>query len=289
VLVADAGVRVVAAIAVAVLADPPSLPAFGWTLPAAVALVHVPVLALLVIGLRRNTTAAPARRREGGAATHLSVHALGNLTVGSLCAQGLLNAAPVLVTAVAAPGERPTAAAFVAGFTLVRLPLFVAVPLQSTLIPPLADIGAAGNRALQRQLVLRLLWLVTVGAAVAGIAGGLAGPAVVSVVFGSRYALPGGALAVLAVGSMLHLGLLVASQALVAAARHRDSALAWIAGLVTAALVFAVVPDLVARATWAFALGSAVALAWCTTVLLRRVARAPRHLDEPADLREPTP
>jgi O-antigen/teichoic acid export membrane protein len=290
VLLADAGLRVAAAIAVAVFADPPSVSAFGWTLPAAVALAHLPVLAVWLGGRRRRSGGAHAAEGQGLTAHDLSLRALGNLLVGSLCAQGLLNAAPVLVTGAAGPDERMIAAAFVASFTLVRIPLFVAVPLQSTLIPPLTDIGAAGDRALQRRLVLRLLWLVAAFAVVAGVVGGLAGPPVVSLVFGDRYALPDTDLAVLAVGSIVHLGLLVASQALVAGARHRDSALAWFAGLVTAVLVFAVVPGLVARAALAFALGSAVALAWSTTVLLRRAAagdlRGQRH---PADFREPAP
>ena len=58
------------------------------------------------------------------------------------------------------------------------------------------------------------------------------GPALVSLVFGERYALPGTeGIALLAVGSALHLGLLVASQTLVASARHRAGvAVVWVAG-----------------------------------------------------------
>jgi O-antigen/teichoic acid export membrane protein len=288
-LMADAGLRVAAAIVVVVLGDPPSVPAFAWTLPAAVAVAHISAIPMLRPGRRGAPRGAPAGAGEESTAHDVSLRALGNLIVGSLCAQCLLNAAPVLVTGAAAPDERTIAAAFVASFTLVRIPLFVAVPLQSTLIPPLTDIRAAGDHGLQRRLVLRLLWWVAAVAVLAGVVGGFAGPPVVSLIFGDRYALPGTDLAVLAAGSVVHVGLLVASQALVAAARHRHSAFAWIAGLATAALVFAVVPDLVARATWAFALGSAAALAWSATVLLRRAAGAPEGQHEPAGLREPTP
>jgi O-antigen/teichoic acid export membrane protein len=262
VLVVDAGLRVAGAVAVAALADPPSVEAFGWTLVAALALAHLPLLARLLWTRPRPAGAAPPPPR-------LALADLGHLVVGALCAQALLNAAPVLVTGAAEPAERPLAAAFVATFTLVRLPLFVVVPLQSALIRPLAAVGASGDRGRLRRLLLRLTGLVVAAAGVAAVVGALAGPPVVALLFGSRYVLPGADVAVLAAGIVVHLGLLVTSQALVASGRHRDSAIGWTVGLVAAAVLFWVVPDLVARAALAFAGGSAAALGWTTLVLYR--------------------
>jgi hypothetical protein len=77
---------------------------------------------------------------------------------------------------------------------------------------------------------------------------------------------------VLAAGTGLSIGLLVAGQALVAGARHRDAALAWSAGLVAGAVLFAVVPGLVERAAFSFTGGCAVAFLVAAALLLGRTA-----------------
>ena len=277
VMVVDAALRVLLAAGVAVWLPSGSAAAFGWTLPVAVALAHVP---LLVVVLRRPP--GPVRALGAADRTPGVARAVGQLTVGSLCGQVLLNAAPVLVTAVAAPDERLLADQFVVCFTLVRVPLFVAVPLQSALIPGLTELQRTGDRralgAALRRLVVGTAGLCAVGALV----GLLAGPPLVSLLFGARYALPGADLAVLAVGSALYVGLLVSSQALVAGARHLGSAVAWCAGLAAAAVVFLLVPDLVARAGAAFAVGSGAAFLTATALLLHRPARpAPAAVEAP--------
>ncbi|MGY1606878.1 MULTISPECIES: lipopolysaccharide biosynthesis protein [unclassified Geodermatophilus] len=264
VLFAEAVLRLAAAGAVAAFAGPDGAGDFGWTLAAAVLLAHAPVL--LRFGRRRSSSPGDDRRLR------LRWGDVGHLMVGSLCAQALLNAAPVLVTAVAMADERVLAAQFVAGFTLVRLPLFVAVPLQGALIPALT--GAGASRDAVRRLVGRTAAGVAAVAAAGGLLGWLAGPALVGVLFGDRYALDGGSLAVLAVGSGLYLGLLLTGQALLVDGRHRDVATVWVTGLAVAGVVFAVVPDLVLRAGLAFTLGSGAALAVSLGLLLagRRAA-----------------
>ncbi len=266
VLLADAGLRVAGALAVSRATGAVTPAALGWTLVAAIGLAHVPVLAVVLAGRRAGPAAEPSR---------VELPAIGSLLVGTLCAQALLNAAPVLVAAGAAAGDGLAAASFVAAFTLVRLPLFVAVPLQSALIPVLVDAGVERSSAGRSRLVRRLLLAVAALAATAAVLGALAGPRVVALVFGDRYTVPATVVAVLAAGSILHLGQLVAGQALVAAGRHRDNALSWVLGLGVAAVVVAVVPGSTAPAAWAFALGSAAALTWCTVVLLRPTPVAP--------------
>jgi O-antigen/teichoic acid export membrane protein len=286
VLLVDAGLRVAAAAAVATLADPPTVEAFGWTLVAALALAHLPLLAVLLWPRPRAGTAGAVSPVVEAGRQRLALPALGHLMLGALCAQALLNAAPVLVNGAAEASERDLAAAFVAAFTLVRIPLFVAVPLQSALLRPLAAVGSSGDRPRQRRLLLRLAGLVAVAAACAAAVGGVAGPPLVALVFGDRYVLPGPDVAVLAAGSIAHLGLLVTSQALVAAGRHRDSAASWVAGLVAAVLLFWAVPDLVARAALAFSGGSAVALLWSAVVLFRAVRPGTARRPAPAGRRE---
>lgn len=267
VLLLDSALRVLGAAVVAATVARPTAADFGWTLVAAVAVAHVPLVLVLVLrGAAADRRPLPAEP----AAPRLRLRAVGQLMVATLCAQALLNAAPVLVTSAASPGQRAEAAAFVASFTLVRLPLFVAVPLQSALLPALTEVAASTDAAAHRRGVLRLAAAVAGLAVVTAAVAAVAGPAVVRLVFGPRYALSGGELAVLSAGSILYLGLLLTTQALVAVERHRDSAVAWIAGLVVAAAVFAAVPALVPRVTAAFLAGSGAALLLGTAALVRR-------------------
>ncbi|WP_448615661.1 lipopolysaccharide biosynthesis protein [Modestobacter sp. URMC 112] len=266
VLLVDSGLRVVFATGLTVLVPGADAADYAWTLVAAMALAHLPYLAL---ALRRRPAAAPQDGADADAGSGRPfTAAISHLLVGSLCAQVLLNAAPVVITALADGDEQTVAARFVASYTLVRLPLFVAVPLQSALIPLLTRVQAEGDAATLRRIVGRGLAAVA-GLCAAGAAVGLfAGPALVSLVFGARYALTGPQIAVLALGSALHLGLLVASQALVASARHRQVAVVWVTGLAAAGVLLAAVPDLVLRAGLAFTVGSGAALAVAAAVLL---------------------
>ena len=279
VMLVDAGLRVGLASVAALWLSGRTASAFGWTLPAAIALAHVPVL----LAILRRPSPEPASPPVQQVPRRGVGRAVGQLAVGALCGQVLLNAAPVLVAAVAAPHERLLAAQFVACFTLVRVPLFVAVPLQSALVPGLTELQRGGDRRAVRGVFTRLLAGTGALCVLGGTVGLLAGPALVLVLYGDRYALPGRDLAVLAVGSALYVGLLVSGQALVAGGRHHSSAAAWTAGLVAAAVVFAAVPGLVARAELSFTVGSAVAFVVAAALLLRGGAPVPAAAALPGD------
>ena len=182
----------------------------------------------------------------------------------------LLNAAPVLVSGLATEATGDLADQFTATFTLVRLPLFVAVPLQSALVPLLTRLSTDGAAGALRRFVLTLAAGIAGLAVLGGLLGLTIGPPLVELLFGERYALPAGPTALLAVGSGLYLGLLVVSQALLASGLHRQVAIGWAIGLGAAGLAFALVPDLVLRAALGFTVGSGVALVWGVVVLLRR-------------------
>jgi O-antigen/teichoic acid export membrane protein len=266
VLLVDSGLRGVLALALARSAPDADGGSYAWTLVIAMGLAHLPLLGWLL--LRRGSP--PPDPRDPGAGPF--VRAVGHLLVMALCAQALLNAAPVLITALATPGEEVLAAQFVASFTLVRLPLFVAVPLQSAMIPGLVQLQTQEDGGRLAGLLRRGLAIVVLLGLVAAAVGLWLGPWVVGLVFGDVYALPGSDIAVLAAGSVLYLGLLVAGQALVAAGRHRAVAAVWVAGLLVAGLCFLLVPDLVLRAALAFTAGSGAALACATVALLRHHA-----------------
>lgn len=268
-LLLDASLRVGAAVAVVVLLPDAGPAAFAWTLVAAISLAHLPVLAVLARS-RARTAPVLAATPVPGPGPFLA--AVGALLIGTLCAQVLLNAAPVLVSGLATEATGEIADQFTATFTLVRLPLFVAVPLQSALVPLLTQLSTTGTAGALRRFVLALSAGIAGLAVLGGVLGLTIGPPLVELLFGARYALPAGSTALLAVGSGLHLGLLVVSQTLLASGRHRQVAVGWATGLVVGGLAFALVPDLVLRAALGFTLGSAAALVFGVAVLLRRSA-----------------
>lgn len=272
VLLLDSGLRVALASIVGVLAPEAGSTVYAWTTVGAAALAHLPLLALTVCGRRSQ-----ARRTPGGdsgsseAAERRSIApAVGHLLLGTLSAQVLLNASPVLVSAAAGRAAAGSAAAYVACFTLVRLPLFVAVPLQSALVPLLVGAARSGGATAVRSVALKVLAGTAAVAAAGWVLGTTIGPALVGLLFGDEYRLSGSTVGLLALGAGLHVGLLVLSQVLVATELHRRVAMVWVTGVLVAAATFVTVPDLVLRATLAFTLGTAAALVTSTVFVTSR-------------------
>ncbi|MCS7484788.1 lipopolysaccharide biosynthesis protein [Umezawaea endophytica] len=263
-LVVDTALRVLFALGLgyAVVTDSAG---FAWTLVAAIAVAHLPVLLLVPRG-------------PGSVSTSDFRRAVLPLLFGSVCAQLLLNGLPVVVAATATDSD--TAGRFLAAFLLVRVPLFVAVPLQTALLPSLAKLSREGGRVLVRALV-RLTAVLAASGVVGAVFAGLLGPRLVRLVFGDSYVLAGGDLVLMAIGVVAHLGLIITTQALVASALHTKVAQAWLVGIAGAAATFALVPDLLLRAELSFLVGSG--LGWLTGMFLLttsgedRRARRPGH------------
>jgi O-antigen/teichoic acid export membrane protein len=169
----------------------------------------------------------------------------------------LLNGLPVLVPVLAStPAEATDAGRLLAAFTLSRIPLFLVVPLQSALLPMLTAALAGGDRA-KLVRMMRLLALGLLGLGGAGVlVGWLAGPWLVGLIFGEQYVLGGMHVALLALGVAAYIVLVLVTQVLVASVRHRLVAWSWLSGLLVAAVVMVLVPDLLLRAELAFLLGS---------------------------------
>jgi O-antigen/teichoic acid export membrane protein len=255
IMLADTVLRVLFAGAVALLAADPGSPAFAWTLVAAIGLAHAPQLFLLatrrtrlgqVPAMGTHTVTVPEVRR-----------AVAPLLLGSLCAQLLLNGPPVLIPALAQNELEVTRAGqFLAAFTLARVPLFLVVPLQTALLPVFTALLYTGDRATLRRVLAGLaVGLATLGAAALAL-GYFVGPLLVGLIFGDQYVLGGRDVALLAVGVAGYIGLVLVTQVLVAAVRHRLVAVSWLAGVVVAALVLFTVPDLLLGAELAFLAGS---------------------------------
>ncbi|THG30835.1 lipopolysaccharide biosynthesis protein [Naasia lichenicola] len=250
VLTVDSILRVMLALVVALTIGrglPADAALFAIGLAVAILLAHLPVLG----GLR----AVPGTR----APIPVVRAAVISLVGGTLSAQVLLNVGPLLIGALSETAG--AAGAFQATFSVARIPLFMLVPLQAALVAPLAAQVAAGRTSEMIRLMLTIAGaiagLAIVGAAVAG----WLGPWIIGLVFGQGRALAAPLVALLVAGVFVHVGLVVSTQALIGAGRHRQASTAWIAAvLVFAATVLILRPSIgiVPSVSVAFAGGSLI-------------------------------
>jgi O-antigen/teichoic acid export membrane protein len=143
--------------------------------------------------------------------------------------------------------------------------------LQGRILPYLVGVVGIGDNARLGRYV-RGVVLVGAGLAlVGGIVGWLAGPEVVSLLFGEEYAPTSVVAALTAAGVMAAASAQIAGQVLVAEARTPRLAGAWLGGLlvaVIATLALGGEPDL--RVALAFAIGEGVALILMALLAIRR-------------------
>ncbi|MBF4617287.1 hypothetical protein ITJ44_04265 [Clavibacter sp. VKM Ac-2873] len=290
VLLTDSGLRVVLALAVLLLLTLTQLPdAVSWfaaALLAAIGLAHVPVL-LRAHAREADPVAAasgaddavdPALVAVEGAVVDEAAatpdgtgirRAYLALLGAGVCAQLLLNAGPVVIAAL----DRTvgTAGAFQATFSVARVPLFMLVPLQGLIVPPLvAYVRRGETAALIRRMSLLAALIAGVGV-VAGVVAALAGPWVITLVFGSGRSLPALDVGILVLGVFAHVGLVIGTQALIATDRHRDSSLAWVIALAAAAAATALLQGPLGWATAiAGGFGAGSLIGWITALLRLR-------------------
>lgn len=243
---------------------------YAWTLPAAIGLVHVIALGRELRRSRREVPAEVVSQRPSWRAARLMLIALVPLLVGSLAAQALLNLPPIVAAALASDSEKVAAGQFQAAFNLVRIPLFVAVPLQTTLLPRINVMLRSGDPRARRRLVELMVGLVLVVGAIGVALSYAVGPRLVVLLFGPKYQVTAGSLAVLSVGAACYLGLLIATQALVASAWHKHVAAVWVAGIVVGAVFVAVLPNLVTAIEIGFMAGCVASFVIAVVSLSRR-------------------
>ncbi len=247
----------------------------------------------LVLG--RRTPVDRGEGPEGGSAEHApgsgpleGSHPLATtrrllpLFAATASAQVLLNA-PVLLISAGPQGD--LAAKFLFAFTVARIPLFMALPVQGAVVPPMAAMVADG-RTHAVVAVLTKVAAGLVGLAVVGGAGfALVGPTVLNLLAPNTGSPPRLDLALMVVGVCAHIGLLLTAQANVAANHHRGSGIAWVSALAAAALTYLVVgwagAGALLRVEVAFALGSGLGWALAMVLLLRHARRDAPPTSEP--------
>lgn len=200
----------------------------------------------------------------------------------SLCAQILVNAGPILIKALAdSPG---LAGAFQASSTLARIPLAMITPIQAMLVGPLAALAVAGDHAQVERMMRRVAFAALGLAAVGGLVGWLAGPWLVELIFGPGRALSGPDIALLVIGVVVHVTLIILTQAVIATGRHRGALIAWAIALFAGAVVFvATLPaGPVLAVELGFGIGSLIGalVAYALVARLARVGHVPEPIEE---------
>lgn len=196
------------------------------------------------------------------------------LVAMNLLAQLLVNAGPVVIQAYGA--DTGAAGAFQASSTVARIPLAIITPIQTMLVGPLAALALAQDRSGIRRVVVRVAAAAAVLAAIGAAAGWFLGPWVVELIFGPGRALSGPEMALLIAGVIVHVALIVFTQAIVATGDHRRALVVWAVALAASAVVFfATVGSLgaVVGVELGFGVGS-LAGAVLALALLTRRARA---------------
>ena len=189
------------------------------------------------------------------------------LTLSALAAQLVVNIAVINVRLLD-PDDATAAAAMLSAVVLVRVPLFVFASLQASLLPGLTTAVAAEQPAEFRRLLTRALGVVTALGLLGGLICIVAGPALAVALFDAPDVLGAGDYAWLAVGTLGYLWALVLGQGVLALGRHRDQALAWVAGSVVLIAVTLAPGTVALRVELAFAAGSLV-VAGLLAVMLR--------------------
>jgi O-antigen/teichoic acid export membrane protein len=178
------------------------------------------------------------------------------------CEQILVSGGPLLVLVAGGPDAAKAAGVLFAATLLVRAPVFLFQGVAASLLPNLTTFRARGDTArLHRATALTALGLAGLSVVLA-LGSLVAGPAVMTLVFGDGFAASRGDLALLSLGIGGFLAACTFCQALLAHARAARGALCWsVAACVFVALELSLGGSEFARVSVAFTASSTVAAA----------------------------
>jgi O-antigen/teichoic acid export membrane protein len=206
---------------------------------------------------------------------------LGFLLTGSVLAQLLSYAAAlgVVLLATTKP-ERTLAGDFIIGFFLARIPILLFQAVQAALLPKLAGLAGSGRREDFRAALAKLV-LIVCGIGVIGVVTGyILGPWAGHLLFGDKFNLSSGDLALLAAGSGAFILALTLAQALIALLGHARAVVAWVIGLVGFVVVTALGKELFFRVELGYLIGSSLAAIAMGALLMDQMRRIrPDSLD----------
>jgi O-antigen/teichoic acid export membrane protein len=229
----------------------------GWRTPTTygVAIAAAPLLAtVLVTRLGRRTSLTAGHH----VATDRVVVAMAWLTSGSLLAQLVANAAPVMVQVLAQTGSK-AAGLFLSALVVARLPLFLFQAAQATMLPNFSALAAHGEHETFRAGVRRLVQLCLLLVVVATLGAALLGPWGVELLFGEGFEINRRTITLLTAASCIYLLATALVNVGVAAGQHHLATWCWLAGTAAFVGVAVSVDRLLPRAELAYLAGSGVA------------------------------
>lgn len=239
-----------------------------------------PILAALVAITGKRPLARP-----GPPASLAEVsESLGWLLAASIFTNGLLNAGPVVVKALADADEVGAAGAFLNGLIIARIPLFFYQAVQASLLPQLAGLVGSGDHDEFRRVLYRLVAAVVAIGTVGVVGAALVGPVVVEVVFDDD--LSSRDMALLAGAAAVFMLAMSFAQALIAMRRQARVALGWLIGVIAFAVVVAAGSDLFLRVELGLLAGAGAASVAMFVLLPSRPAARPEPAEAPV---QPSP
>ena len=196
---------------------------------------------------------------------------LGWLVVAAASSYGVSNAGPVVLQLIGRddPG---LAGRFLAAFVVVRIPLFFTSALQASLLPQLVGAVERGDSRSFSAALTRMVTVVSGLGAFALLVFAVAGPAVVSLLFGARYAAARFDVVALGASSVLFVLATLLQSAALALGGHRAVAACWAAGAALFAVSCTLPLEPVARLELGYFLSAMVVLGLLSIWLLRRRA-----------------
>jgi O-antigen/teichoic acid export membrane protein len=244
--------------------------------------VRSPIAFGCVIALSALLASVPA-----GAGVHLGaagraiawrelVASLGYLLLAFFLGAVVMNIGTIAVELLASTGERAKAGVFLSGLVIARVPLTLFLAAQVVLLPRLTTLVVRRDFDALARLVRVLAWGLVAATLVVTLGAAALGPWVVRLLFGGAFDLLSRLdMALLALATMLMVGVLGINQTQIALHRRDQTPWPWAAGVVAFVLVVALTSgDLFHRVGGGMVASGAVALVAGVGLLRRAFARA---------------
>lgn len=206
--------------------------------------------------------------------------ALAWLLLGSVLAQLLSYASVFGVNLLATSSQKDVASHFITGLFIARIPLLLFQAVQAALLPKLAAQASAGEhdefRAGMRELITVVIGLCITGV----VAATLVGPWFGKKLFADKWDLDHRDLFLLTLAATAFILALTLAQGLIALKAYKESACAWIVGIVAFVITVALGSDLILRNELGFLAGGAAAAVLMGALLIRRMQHGSASLAE---------
>jgi len=206
--------------------------------------------------------------------------ALAWLLLGSVLAQLLSYASVFGVSHFATPSQKNVSSHFITGLFVARVPLLLFQAVQAALLPKLAALASEGKHNDFRIGMRRLIAVVLVLCVSGTIAATLIGPWAGKKLFASKWDLGNRDMFLLTLAATSFILALTLAQGLIALKAYKQSAFAWIVGIIAFVVVVWLGNDLILRNELAFLAGGTAAALVMAGLLVPRMRRGGATLQD---------